>query len=553
MMLKVAAVAFLVGNALALSAQDMGRNQVSASEVEAKQQVEAEQQAWSQQRVGTEKQTGTGQQIGNQKQTPAEKQTSTDKQTGSQKQGKGHFPFSPDFGYSGHATFDIKGSQQQRQQLYQRKLAEIYAILHDMHLHPEFGTGAHHHDDFRPGRGLPLPPPLACKPCHCPSVPVPAREDCRAPTSVTSSSESSSSMMMMMTMSTMTTMSDEATSYPDLDPTSSSSSSSSSMTTPSSSSSSSSSSSIPNSPYNDDEEDASSFVTPRYPYTTASTSTSSTPSSSTTPPIPKPSTQVCGKQTCGSHGVKYNRYESPFAKDEGSSSYKSSFDIAYFQDKKKAGDVLDSGLLNDIYIESDYANRSYTDAAVEYRTYLYTCEGGTYNFTSTQTDDVAFMWFGDEKVSNPTAENADIFQTNYVNRRPRTVQRTIEKGQYYPILVIWANSQGAGYLNLDITGPDGEKLSQRGKVNEQLLADKCDDDDGGSGSSSSSSPAPYPTTSSSSPSPSPTTTTTSSGGDNKKPYGKSSPSAAAAASQDKSGGGGGDLLNDLGSKAFGIF
>ncbi|QHC23334.1 GLEYA domain-containing protein [Streptomyces sp. GS7] len=38
---------------------------------------------------------------------------------------------------------------------------------------------------------------------------------------------------------------------------------------------------------------------------------------------------------------------------------------------------------------------------------------------------------------------------------PLTVYKDIKAGTYYPIRVLWGNTDGAGYLHLDIYGPDG--------------------------------------------------------------------------------------------------
>lgn len=94
------------------------------------------------------------------------------------------------------------------------------------------------------------------------------------------------------------------------------------------------------------------------------------------------------------------------------------------------------------------------------------------------------MWFGDEHVRNPTRQNADITQFWYGNNRGAVVKKAIKAGTYYPIRVLWGNTEGAGYLNLDIFGPDGQRLTKQGKQNgSYLLTQPCGGGGGGSGGS----------------------------------------------------------------------
>jgi hypothetical protein len=60
------------------------------------------------------------------------------------------------------------------------------------------------------------------------------------------------------------------------------------------------------------------------------------------------------------------------------------------------------------------------------------------------------------QVAHNVRDNADITQFWYGDNSPRTAHKLIKAGQYYPIRVLWGNTDGAGYLKLNIYGPDGK-------------------------------------------------------------------------------------------------
>ncbi|KAM4055540.1 GLEYA motif domain-containing protein [Hirsutella rhossiliensis] len=183
---------------------------------------------------------------------------------------------------------------------------------------------------------------------------------------------------------------------------------------------------------------------------------------------PTPTKKACATPTCGKHGVKFNRYSNPFSKDF-SSSYKS-FDLGYFLKQKP----LESGIVTDISLTSDANNKTYANAAMEYRTFLFACQSGKYKFTSPKSDDITLMWFGDDHVKYSTRDNADICQSWYGENKPQTVYKNIKAGKYYPIRVLWGNTNGAGYLNLDIYAPNGQKLSgKNSKGKSYVVTENC--------------------------------------------------------------------------------
>lgn len=202
---------------------------------------------------------------------------------------------------------------------------------------------------------------------------------------------------------------------------------------------------------------------------TQSSSTQSTTTTTTTTTTATTSRPPCATPTCTNTGARFARYDNPFRHDY-SSDY-DSFDLDYFKDKTP----LETGTTNTIYLKTDAANETFNHAALEFRTFLYACQSGTYTFTSSAADDATLMWFGKEKVDNPTRKNTDIAQFWYGDNEPKTVQIQIEANSYYPILILWGNTEGKGFLNLQIYAPDGRELtSSSGTTGESfLLVEPC--------------------------------------------------------------------------------
>lgn len=178
----------------------------------------------------------------------------------------------------------------------------------------------------------------------------------------------------------------------------------------------------------------------------------------------------CPTPTCGDHGVRYARYNNPFEGDY-SSDY-DSFNLTYFESQEP----VDTGITNTIYLETDSSNSTFAHAALEYRTYLYACKAGTYTFTSPSADDATLMWFGEENTRDSTRDNADIKQFYYGDNSAKTVEKTIDADTYYPIRILWGNTEGAGFLDLQIYGPDGNKLTGGSDSSKEsyLVTESCD-------------------------------------------------------------------------------
>ncbi|KAJ6784584.1 hypothetical protein PWT90_10257 [Aphanocladium album] len=148
-----------------------------------------------------------------------------------------------------------------------------------------------------------------------------------------------------------------------------------------------------------------------------------------------------------------------------------SLDPEYF----KKDTPLAQDLRHNVYINDDGENKTLANAAAVFRTFMYACEGCTYQFESPYSDDVTIMWFGDHAYSGSTRENADITQSYYGNDERIIVNKTIKAGTYYPIRILWGNTETAADLQLWITAPDGDRLGGESlHDSEFLVREACD-------------------------------------------------------------------------------
>ena len=91
-----------------------------------------------------------------------------------------------------------------------------------------------------------------------------------------------------------------------------------------------------------------------------------------------------------------------------------------------------------------------------HRGYLYAQQAGVYTFSAPITDDVSLLWVGANAYSGCTRQNANIDQAYIASGvTPQEYKTMFEKGKYYPIRFMWANSGGPGYFSFKITAPDG--------------------------------------------------------------------------------------------------
>lgn len=91
-----------------------------------------------------------------------------------------------------------------------------------------------------------------------------------------------------------------------------------------------------------------------------------------------------------------------------------------------------------------------------HRGYLYAHQGGEYTFSSPVTDDISLLWVGSNAYSGWTRQNANLDQAWAASGvPPKESKVTLEKGKYYPIRLMWANTGGPGNFVFKILAPDG--------------------------------------------------------------------------------------------------
>ncbi len=188
---------------------------------------------------------------------------------------------------------------------------------------------------------------------------------------------------------------------------------------------------------------------------------------------PEPEDPTCPRPTC-KLGVEMALYDNPFVNDF-TSTYES-FSPLYF---KTAPPIETSVTRDPIFISDDDTGSGFDptlrNAAAGYRGFMFACQDGTYTFESTYSDDITIMWFGEKAYAGYTRENADIIQFYYGDNELKTVTREIKAGTYYPIRVLWGNTNGASDLSLHIYAPDGRELSGVDEGHEDYLTTQaCD-------------------------------------------------------------------------------
>ncbi|KFY89080.1 hypothetical protein V500_05956 [Pseudogymnoascus sp. VKM F-4518 (FW-2643)] len=95
--------------------------------------------------------------------------------------------------------------------------------------------------------------------------------------------------------------------------------------------------------------------------------------------------------------------------------------------------------------------------ALNHRGYIHAVQGGTYTFTSQNSDEIVLYWIGSKAYSGWTRANADLDDAIYSPRRGQLITFTIElqEGHYYALRIVFANAQIHAFENISVTAPDG--------------------------------------------------------------------------------------------------
>ncbi|KAF3018857.1 hypothetical protein E8E14_007418 [Neopestalotiopsis sp. 37M] len=113
--------------------------------------------------------------------------------------------------------------------------------------------------------------------------------------------------------------------------------------------------------------------------------------------------------------------------------------------------------------------------ALDHKAYFVAPTTGRYVFSVTNIDDAVFLWLGARAYSGWTRANADA--AGFSNQGAGAVRASadITAGQYLPVRLMLAQSEGPVGFNFFVTGPDGTVLVSPDNVNSTYLVQfSCD-------------------------------------------------------------------------------
>ncbi|KAI5205053.1 concanavalin A-like lectin/glucanase [Aureobasidium subglaciale] len=102
-----------------------------------------------------------------------------------------------------------------------------------------------------------------------------------------------------------------------------------------------------------------------------------------------------------------------------------------------------------------------TNLVLDHTFYLFASQTGYYSLNIPYTDDIQFVWIGNNAVTGWNRANADIIQfwsSQIATQTPQTLAYYLTVGSYLPIRVMWANGGGQGDLRFNIYAPDGSSV-----------------------------------------------------------------------------------------------
>lgn len=115
-----------------------------------------------------------------------------------------------------------------------------------------------------------------------------------------------------------------------------------------------------------------------------------------------------------------------------------------------------------------------TFLVINYRGYFIPSVTGSYTFSTKYADDLVLLWFGSSAYSGWTRSNV-VIDANYGNfpgdNQVHYYTIPLVAGFYYPIRIMYANSDGPGLFELDLTGPSGQPVPFTGT---NLVGFSCD-------------------------------------------------------------------------------
>ncbi|CAD0081515.1 unnamed protein product, partial [Aureobasidium vineae] len=170
--------------------------------------------------------------------------------------------------------------------------------------------------------------------------------------------------------------------------------------------------------------------------------------------------------SCGNQGINFAAYANKYSGGQATYGYPSFIPETY----KKVSPYFSD---DTTYIaESNDASGDYINVygyypvdgstlVLDHTFYLFASQTGYYSLNIPYTDDIQFVWIGNNAVSGWTRANADITQfwsSQIATQTPQTLAYYLTVGTYLPVRLMWANGGGQGDLRFNVYAPDGSSV-----------------------------------------------------------------------------------------------
>ncbi|KAJ5613347.1 hypothetical protein N7510_006541 [Penicillium lagena] len=194
-------------------------------------------------------------------------------------------------------------------------------------------------------------------------------------------------------------------------------------------------------------------------------------------------TTLCPVPTsCGNEGVQWAYYYfgegNVLPYHNGGENYM--FDVTALKDTTPDATgttvyVAESGTSYGPTIDIYGTQQTFDYFALNQRGYIYAETTGTYVFTITNIDEVAYSWDNTTAYSGWDESNFEAYTSDNSPTTGNIYSMDLLSGQYFPIRIVSANAQGASNLQISITAPDGSViLGPNSSASPYIVQYSCD-------------------------------------------------------------------------------
>jgi hypothetical protein len=206
--------------------------------------------------------------------------------------------------------------------------------------------------------------------------------------------------------------------------------------------------------------------------TTTVTTTIPTTSTSTVVSCPKPS-------ICGNQGIQFAYY----ANEPWNDNIVAGLDPAYYWNyapnysgtTTKVGGINEpAGSYVDLYGTGETVPASYF--VLNHRGYIFAQVDGDYTFTTSQVDDITYLYLGDDAIRGYGLANYDaraVCCSAPANSASATY--TLKTGDYLPFRLVFGQQGGPVIFSFSVTAPDGTVILDADTQNSDFIVQySCD-------------------------------------------------------------------------------